>query len=369
MFLALRSGQVDAVSRVVPPESIAELERSGLTIVRTPDYGSIQINFNNQRPPFTLPAFRKALNLATDSDSIARTLIAGTGKPGVESVLDPDSPFAARELRHRYDPSRAAQLLDELGFRDTNGDGVRETTDGRPLDFEILVSSIEAREVRASELVAGQLGQVGVNVRVSTLDPVTVNNRRQPMNKPVRVPEATQTGDYDMYVTAYTGGHFHFDPDGLLYLFHCPGQTGFGAYIAGYCNREFDRLVDQAAQLGFSERKVALAKAQRILFDDPPFISLYFPDGTFAFRPQAYSGWIEEIGHGIFHKRSFLPGERAETTGVARTGGEKDGAASGAALVIVALGFVLVLLIVAATVVARRRRAAGPAEPTGPETD
>ena len=40
---------------------------------------------------------------------------------------------------------------------------------------------------------------------------------------------------------------------------------------------------------------------------------LYFPDGTFANRPQAYDQWIQEIGHGIFHNRSFLPGNRTST--------------------------------------------------------
>lgn len=365
MFLALRSGQVDAVARVVPPEGISELERSGLAIVRMPDYGSIQVNFNNQRPPFTESKFRKALTLATDTAGISRTLLADRAKPGAESFLDPDSPFAASGLRPQSDPRRAAELLDELGFKDTNGDATRETPEGRPLDFEILVSSVEAREVRASELVASQLSRVGVKVRVTALDPVTVNNRRQPANKPTRVPEATQTGDYDMYVTAYSGGHFHFDPDGLLYVFHCPGQTGFGAYIAGYCNRGFDRLVDQAAELDASARKAPLAEAQRVLFEDPPVLSLYFPDGTFAYRPQAYSDWIEEIGHGIFHKRSFLPGARAEGSNPSAPDRDEGTGRSAVPFMLVALAVV----VVGAIGLAKRRRGGTPGEATGPEVE
>lgn len=367
MFLALRSGEVDAVSRVVSPEAVAELERAGLRIVRMPDYGSIQINMNNQRAPFTIPEFRKALSLGADTDRITQTLIGAEGKPGVDSFLDPDSPFANKSLKHEYSPPKARQMLDSLDFRDRNNDGVREGADGRPLDFEILVSSLEAREVRASELVGSQLKDIGVNIRVTPLDPATVNSRRQPKDVAgKRVPETTTTGDYDMYVTSYSGGHFHFDPDGLLYAFHSPGQTGFGAYITGYTNTRFDELVNRAATLGVEERKPLLAEAGRIMYDGPPTISLYFPDGTFAYRPQAYDRWVQEIGHGIFHKRSFLPGFRASAEG-AQAGTSESGGGGAGVVVAVVVGVVLVGGIV---LLARRgRRRAGEPVSTGPEVD
>lgn len=362
MFLALRTGQVDSVSRVVPPESIAELERTGITVVRMPDYGSVQMNFNAQRPPLTQPKLRKAMNLAVDTDGITKTLLFDTGKPGVESFLDPDSPFADRSLKHEYSPRKARALLDEIDFTDRNGDGIRETPEGKPLDFEVLVSSIEAREVRACELVAAQLKEVGVNLRVNPTDPVTLNSRRQPKDAASKkVPETTQTGDYDLYVSAYVGGHFHFDPDGLLYPFHSPGKTGFGAFITGWSNPQFDELVDRASQLGVDERKPLLIQAQKVMFDDPPIISLYFPDGAFAYRPQAFSGWVRETGHGIFHKRSFLPGKRGEAVPVSKTPDEKGSVVLPAVIVVlVALGGGMVLL---------RRRKSAAEQAKGPEVD
>lgn len=376
MFLALSTGQVDAVARVVPPESLATLERAGLKIVRMADYGSNQINMNNQRPPFTEPKFRKAVTLAVDTDRISTTLIGDRGKPGVDSVIDPDSPFADKSLKHEFNPAKSKQTLDGLGMTDRNGDGTREAADGKPLSFEILVSSLEAREVRASELVASQLKDVGISVRVTALDPAAVNTRRTPKDaagKPV--PEAVQTGDYDMYVTSYSGGHFHFDPDGLLYILHCPGKTGFGAYIAGYCNPKFDELVVKAATLGAEDRKQPLAEAQRILVDEPPMISLYFPDGTFAYRPEAFSEWKQEIGHGIFHKRSFLPGPRSNPEGQATgtsagTSAEDSGDSGGGAGIVVGALALGALAGGAALVAFRRRKGdAGSDDLSGPEVD
>ena len=372
MFLALRGGEVDAVSRVVPPESIAELERSGLEVVRMPDYGSVQINFNNQRPPLTEPELRKAMNLAVDTEQITSTLLFDRGQPGVESVLDPDSPFADTSLQHVYDPDEDGTRLDAAGFTDRDGDGVRESPDGTPLDFEILVSSVEAREVRAAELVGDQLGDVGIRITVTPLDPVTLNSRRSPPNADdVRVPEATETGDYDMYVTSYAGGHFHFDPDGLLYLFHCPGETGFGAYIAGYCNPRFDELVEEAAVQRFEERKDLLAEAQQVLFEDPPVISLYFPQGTFAYQPEAYDGWVQEIGHGIVHRNSFLPGAREDGGGGADQAlAAEEGGGDAATWLVPVLLVGLVLVAGTAIVAVRRSKGSGAAETgQGPEID
>jgi len=370
MFLALRSGEVDAVSRVVPPEAVADLERAGLRIVRMADYGSVQINFNNQRAPFTIPEFRKALSLGADTDRIAQTLIGAEGKPGVDSFLDPDSPFANKTLKHEFSPQRARQMLDTLDFRDRNNDGVREGPDGRPLDFEILVSSLEAREVRASELVAQQLKDIGVNIRVTPLDPATVNSRRQPKDAVgKRVPETTTTGDYDMYVTSYSGGHFHFDPDGLLYAFHSPGKTGFGAYITGYSNARFDELVTRAATLGVEQRKPLLAEAGKVMYDGPPVISLYFPDGTFAYRPQAYDQWVQEIGHGIFHKRSFLPGARTTGEGSQTATADDSGGGGGSGGVVLAVVAGVVVLGAIALAASRSRRRKDEPVSTGPEVD
>ena len=356
MFFALQSGEVDAVSSVGPPPTTSSLKDAGVEIQKWPDYKSTQINFNVQREPFDSANFRNALNLAVDTRPITRTLLAGRGQPGVESFLDPDSPFAAKELDDKHDPRAAGTLLGQGGYRDRDSDGLRERPNGKPLDFEILVSSNEPREVRASELVSDQLAKIGVRAKVVPLDPVTLSKRSRPPGAGKAVtPETKETGDYDMYVTTSTeGGHVHFDPDGLLYYFHCPGETGFGAYITGYCNRQFDRLVDRAAMLGFKERTPVLQAAQRVLYEDPPVISLYFEQQTFAYRPKAYTGWAPETGHGIIHKRSFLPITGIERVGSLSAADEGGGGGGTPVWPFVVAG--LVLLGAGALVLARRRR-------------
>lgn len=373
MFLALQTGEVDTVSRSVPPESLSQLEDAGLEITHMTDYGSVAIDFNNQRPPLTVPELRRALNLAVDTEQITTTLLQDLGKPGQAAYLDPDSPFADPDLGPEFETDEAERLLDSIGFVDSDGDGTRETDEGKPLAFEVLVESVAAREVRAAELAAGQLAEVGVQLNVTPMDPATLRERTQSDD------EAGETGNFDMQLRQLTGGHFHFDPDGLMYLFQCPGPDSPALLFTGYCNDDFDELAAEAAGLGFEERKEPLREAQEILNEEPPGISLYFPDSTFAYNSEAYTGWVEEIGHGIFHKRSFLPttaqtepaGEDtdedtdedpAEVPGAGAGSGDSGGIPTA---VIVGLVLALVLALIVFTI-ARKRPAS---EHTGPEVD
>ncbi len=378
-FLALQSGDVDVVARTVTPEVIPVLEGAGLEVVEVPAYFSVQLNINTQRPPLENPQLRHALNLAVDTATIAETLIGDNGHPGVESFLDLDSPFASEVFEHVYDTAEAQRVLDELDFVDRNNDGVRETPDGSDLDFEILAPAADAREVRAAELVAIQLEEIGVRIRVTPLDPQSLAARRAAADfdpsKPVSA--VRLTGDYDMHLTNNYDGHFHFDPDGLIYLFHCPGETGFSAFITGYCNPDFDAAVEAAVTLGIEERVPLLREAQQILYDTAPMISLYFPNDAVAYNPDAFDEWKPVTGHGIIHKVSFLP-EREEaapsqtteptaTTTSATTA--PDSSEDGVPVGLIVGAAVFALAAVAGVGMSRRRKATTSTGPSGPEVD
>ncbi len=49
-------------------------------------------------------------------------------------------------------------------------------------------------------------------------------------------------------------------------------------------------------------------QAQEIFAAEAPAVTLYYPNGRWGYRPAAYNGWIADPGHGVFTKRSFLPG-------------------------------------------------------------
>lgn len=361
-FASLASGEIDMVERIVPPELVSQFRSdSSIEILEGTRIESSQMYINNQKAPLTDPNLRRAIAMGIDLDVIVDTVLLGNARPGVDSFMHPDSPWALPGATHTHDPEAARQLLDDNGYDQTNGDGVRLAPDGSPLDFSVLVSSFEPLDIRTLQLVSQQLEEIGISLTVETLEPQALRARRQ-------VPAEGGPPPYDMYVSGLEA-HAHVDPDALYYFFHSPGDgKGFGGVISGYANRDFDALVEAAAAADNAERRDLLHQAQELMVEEIPVVALYYPTGLYAYRPGAYSGWIADLGHGIFTKRSFLPeyantasatpttqaGTATTAAGAGADGGDDDGGSTGLIVGLVGAGAVAVLAGVA---IARKRRA------------
>ena len=350
-FAALRTGEVDFVTRNVPPELVGQFDgSSGVAVATSTKFESTQLNFNARKAPFDDPAVRKAISLGTDTGALVDTVLLGRGRPGRDTFVHPDSPWAAPEGGHELDPGRAARLLDEAGYGDTDADGVRRSAEGTRLEVSVLVSSFEPQDLRALQLMSQQLAPIGVKLTPEALDPVSLRQRRQA--PPGEVP------GFDAYLSTLET-HAHVDPDGLYYFFHSPGPKGFGAVITGWSNRRFDQLTEQAAVSGKDERKPLLHEAQRILAEEAPAVVLWYRSGEWAYRSDAYGGWVEDPGQGILGKRSFLADYvAAQGVGNRRAqegeGGRDGGGGAGA---LVGVGAVVVVGLVGLVALRRRRGA------------
>ncbi len=358
-FAALRTGEVASVATAVPPQLLDQFSGSDeLAVAKSTKYESTQIFFNALKPPLHDPKLRKAIAMGVDRAALAETVLLGRARPGRPTFLHPDSPFAvpASDPRAKpdFNPAAAEELLDEAGYQRRPG-ATRVSPDGDPLRFSLLVSSFAPEDIRAAQLIAQQLAPLGVTLRVEALDPATLRQRRQT--------DPGKTPGYDAYISSLEA-HTHVDPDGLYYFFHSPGKKGFGAGISGYTNREFDQLVEQATTADLDERKDLLARAQQMLAEEAPAITLWYRDGDWAYRPAAYDGWVADSGQGIFTKRSFLPEYMQQARESRRNGGEGLPAAargsdmSSVAPWLIGVAAALVAAIVA-VVLLRRRRAVG----------
>ena len=299
-FAALRTGEVSYVARNVPAELSEQFRRDRTTkLVEGTTFESTQLYFNARKPPLSDAGVRKAISLGVDTKAIVDTALLGRGRPGHDNYVHPDSPWALPGGRHEHDPARAQRTLDEAGYSAKDHDGVRKSADGKRLEFSVLVSSFEAQDLRAAQLMAQQVGPLRVKLNPEPLDPAALRERRRP-------PGPGQPPPYDAYVASLEA-HAHVDPDALYYFFHSPGPKGFGAQITGYSNARFDALVEQAALLPAAERKPVLHDAQRILAEESPMVIFWYRKGEWAYRPDAYAGWVNDHGHSLFTKRSFLP--------------------------------------------------------------
>lgn len=174
--------------------------------------------------------------------------------------------------------------------------GVRRSADGAPLEFTLLVNAAAPPQIRSGELVAEQLSAIGVDITVEPLDPPAITAARRPgPDGPPKV---------EMFIAVFES-HAHADPDHLFFFFHTPGR-GVGGIFSGYANPDFDAVLEDALDAPIDEKLTLIGQAQEIFAAEAPAVVLYYPDGRWGYRPDAYDGWISDPGHGVFTKRSFL---------------------------------------------------------------
>jgi len=290
-FTALRTGEIDAALRAVPPELIDQLG-GGITVVATKPLQFVEMRVNYQRPPFEMPELRRAVSLAIDRRDLLDTVILGRGRSADQGYPHPDSPWTSPELSTPSDPGESRRLLDRLGLTDRDGDGIRERPTGEALSYVVKVSGAEPTHVRAAELVAEELRLVGIGLKLETLDAggmVALNRTR----------------DFD-FAIGEIGAHGVADPTQFI-MSHRSGYLWQAPKIP---YPEWDTLFERwKAATTVPGRRAVSFEMQDLFNRQPTSIPLYYPDEYWAFRPGAFDGWVESPGFGIVHKWSFLSRE------------------------------------------------------------
>ena len=295
-FAGLQTGELDFVTRNLPAPLVPRMqENEELAVITGSRMQSLYLMFNTRKPLLRDPAVRKAMSMALDVQAIVDIVEGGLGRPGNDTWTHPDSPWAHPAGGHTFDVDAANSMLDTAGYPLGDG-GVRRSADGAPLAFTLLVNAAAPPQIRSGELVAEQLSTIGVDITVEPLDAPAITAARRPgSDGPPTV---------EMFIAVFES-HAHADPDHLFFFFHTPGR-GVGGIFSGYANPEFDAVLEDALDAPIDEKLTLIGRAQEMFASEAPAVVLYYPDGRWGYRPDAYDGWISDPGHGAFTKRSFL---------------------------------------------------------------
>ena len=217
------------------------------------------IGYNERRPMFADPAVRRALGMALDVPWIIRQLrmeefVAQASGPYPPILKDFHDPQRVRPLP--YDTVQAKRLLDAAGWRDTDGDGIREK-DGRPFRFTLITNTANQRRADVSQIAQRMWRAVGVDVRLQQLELGTVQER--------------QFGDHEFDAVL---GSWGVELSGTLGVLFLPGaQLNF----VNYANPEVTRLIGEAQAQPTAALATPLWKnvAERIV-QDQPYTWLYY---------------------------------------------------------------------------------------------
>ena len=294
---ALKAGEVDAISEL-PNTTIASLKNEADIKVEmggARDLRDIIFNVTTAEncpkddgkctghPALKDVKVRQALAHATDKQQLIDVALLGLGAPGVSIVPNSLSDWYNSSLTdYAYDPEKAKQLLEDAGYKDTDGDGIREMPNdaSKPLQFRFHIPSDILTGAREGELISGMWNEVGVKLDVQVLEPDTVTSICCP------------AFDFDVILWGWSSGA---DPDLLNILTTAEIPTGTSE--TGYSNPEYDKLYEeQETTVDQAKRKEIVWKMQEIMLRDVPYIIPYYQQKVQAYRTDRFQGWVNEEG-------------------------------------------------------------------------
>ena len=259
--------QADIREQVVTPENLERL-RAAPQIALYPYRGNVYtfLSFNQRangdtakpNPIFADREVRRALSMAVDRASLVRSRLGELGKvpPGPMSSLlwiwDPE----IRQLP--FDTAQASTILNARGWRDHDGDGIRDRA-GQPLAFHMLVPTTSVLRKQYARLLQEEYRAIGVRVDIDEVENSVVGQR-------------VGTGHYDTAILSRAN-----DPSPSSGIAQTWTRAGFGGSNFGrYSNPEFDRLVDRAIAATSPDAARRLWRSAMDLINaDAPAVFLY----------------------------------------------------------------------------------------------
>ncbi len=284
---AAKEASVDfAWNLALPEETLADIESGGKMRVVAPASAFVErimINFTDpnketadgERSSLQYPhpflsdlQVRRAISMAIDREVIAAPY--GRGGNLTTNILVEPSFFASPKNAFEYNPQKAAALLEEAGWIDSNTDGVREK-DGIELRL-VFQTSIQPLRQAAQEQVKKDLESIGFAVELKQVDASiflgppkdTTDTRRQFYTDLEEFAFSNKSPDPTAYMAAWVCDQAaQKENDWSL-----PNWSR-------YCNPEFDTLFRQAtAELDPEKRAELFVRMNELLIEDVAVIPL-----------------------------------------------------------------------------------------------
>lgn len=271
--MALQTDEVQIVYNL-KTENLADFEDSGEYNIQQLESLRSTYAFMNQNGVLGDKALRQAVIRGLDKETYCDTLLEGgatAGKAPVPPTLD----FGFDELKdeNAYDPDGAKALLEEAGYKDTDGDGFVETPSGEKLELNFVIyTSREELNVYAQAAQAS-LKDIGINVKLNTVSYETLLDMRD-------------SGEFDMLIwnvlVANTG-----DPE--KYLRENWYSTSSSNQM-GYSNPHVDELLDQlVTEFNEDTRKNLIMQIQQLIMDDAATVFFGY-ETTYLFSSKSVTG-------------------------------------------------------------------------------
>lgn len=242
------------------------------------------VGWNLRNPLFQDIRVRTAFAHAVNVPQMIKYILYGNGVQST-GIFPPHFWFSNPNITPiPYDPAKAAQLLDEAGWK-VGADGIR-TKDGKRLSFTLITNQgVEIRKDIAT-LVQDNLRAIGVEVKVDIYEwAVFITRFINKLDFESTVLGWTTPPDYDAYQVWHSS---QANPEQLNFV--------------GYKSPEVDKLMEKIREEYNPDKIKALAwEIQRRIYEDQPYLFLFVSESTAVIwkdsfricRPDGKGGFID----------------------------------------------------------------------------
>jgi len=233
----------------------------------------------------TNTSVRQAVAMAINKTQIVTEILGGLADKG-DTVIPPITPFwrysVSEEEELKFDPEKARALLDAAGYRDTDGDNIRENvTSGVELSFGFYYPTGYDADALACQKISNWLKDIGINAPAKGISETLLFQYQYNMQ-------------YDMFSWSWWP---EYDPSWILSVLttdQIPDDSGDWAAWSDtfYSNPVYDQLWDQQqTAVNPTARQAIVHEMQRILYHDCPYIILWYPYALYAYRTDRFENF------------------------------------------------------------------------------
>lgn len=269
---ALESGAVDVAEWLEITQYTRVIENTELKLIQTPSVSVAHIALNVTKPPLDSKQVRQAIACAIDKQTLVRQNLAGNGKVA-DSIFGPGIPgYTDVSQSLSYDPVRAKELLAAAGY--SNGFTIEALVVDSTFDF-------------CTDLLSQNLAEIGITLKIRRLDSLAyfqaINNGLQ----------SAHIGTWNNSV---------MDPDRSCDPFY---SENFGAASNRmmYKNEYVDKLIREGRKQSNPQARMAVYhEIQKTVFNDAPWIPLYYTNSTLCMKKSVSGLWIDSANKHNYSK-------------------------------------------------------------------
>jgi peptide/nickel transport system substrate-binding protein len=294
LLAAYQTGQLDLASISAEQwkqlkSDAAFLKASSVFEFTTRQFYYIGWNMDGSNPFFGDRRVRQAMTYALNRKGIVEKVLDGHGALATGPFSLKGWEADPKIAPYPHDPAKAAALLDEAGWKDSDGDGVREKG-GTPFAFECLVPAEAEMFSRWLEIFQQDLRRVGVAMSIRKLEYGVFLDR-------------THRHRFQAFLSGWGLGDDP-DPFSLLHSSQArllPSGVGEGQNDVSYNSPEADRLIEEEQRTyAFADRQKAFWKLHALLAQDQPHTYLLVDTQMAAVKNRFQNVRVSRAGYGLF---------------------------------------------------------------------